>query len=119
MTKPQESLSVFFVVMDDEVVRTIIHQLHQLPALVDDGCAVAPGEDGCEEAGDLDVRLPGECMWDADRVAGNERWTIVFIHLSIQECAKILACCRHLVVSLPDGFAEIFYQVVRVFDAHA
>ena len=95
MPEVQQFCQIFFLMLQDKLLRCIIHPLHQLLRLVDDGGTVAPGEDGCEESGYLDVLPSGESPGNADRIIGDEGWTIVFVHLSVQECANIWWRCRH------------------------
>ena len=54
----------------DEVVGRHVHQAYQPGGLIDDSGAVAPGEEGREEAGYLDVLLPAEQVRDGDGVVG-------------------------------------------------
>lgn len=56
----------------DEVIRGVIHPRHETCGVADDDGAVAPGEDGREEAGDFDVLKPGEAVRDRDRVRRDE-----------------------------------------------
>ena len=80
-----KTLQFFFAVMKDEIMRSILHKLHQLRATVDDGSAVAPGKGSCEEPGDLNIQLFGEAVRDGDGISGNELRLVVLFDFLVEE----------------------------------
>jgi len=72
-------------VAGDEVEGGVVHAAHQFGGLGDDGRAVAPGEDGGEEAGDLDILSAGIAVRDGDGVAADELGPVVQGDASVEE----------------------------------
>src|ERR1700740_2869059 len=82
--------------VQDELVRGVIHKAHQFAGFLDDGRSVSPGEDGRKEPGNLDIRLLSEPVRDADRVIGDKSGLIIFFYFSIEEfvqCIRLDAIC--------------------------
>src|SRR5215203_6505853 len=81
MLKAQQLFQMLLFMMADEFIRRIVHALHQLPAFLNDGGAVAPCKYGRKKSRDLDVLLLCITMRNAHRIILNERRLIVFINL--------------------------------------
>ena len=67
----------------------IVHKLHQFPALIDNGSTIAPGKDGCEKSGDLNILLLCEQVRNAHGVCFYKSRSIVFFYFRIEECFQI------------------------------
>src|SRR5689334_23112630 len=85
MLETEQPAKVRFGMLCDKLVRREVHQLHELPAFLNDGPPVTPRKDGREKAGDLDVLPAGERMRDADRVIGDERGPVVFGYFFVEK----------------------------------
>src|SRR5688500_14705347 len=77
MLEAQEVFEVFVLVVQDELVRSVVHAGHQLRTLVDDSLALAPGQNRREEASYLNVLLLLKPMRYANGVIGNKLQRVV------------------------------------------
>src|SRR5687767_3890505 len=93
---------VFFPVINDEIVRTVIHQLHQLRTLINNRCSVAPRKNSSEQPGYLNVLFFSKQMRDGYGIERYERKVIVFIHFTVQKFFKRLFV-QELVLNLQSG----------------
>ena len=75
--KSEEILEVGLPVVQDKIVRCIIHPAHQLAAVVDDAGTVSPCEHGREEPGDFHILLFTERVGNANRIFFNKRRLVV------------------------------------------
>ena len=69
-----------------ELMRRIIHQLHQFPSFPDDGVAITPGENGRKESRDLDILFFTERVRYRNGVRCDEGGLIVFEGFPVQQC---------------------------------
>ncbi len=81
----EHPFEVSFLVAHDELMRGVVHEVHQLPAFADDGGTVAPGKNGRQETGDLDILLFAEQVRDADRIGGDKIGPVVLGGFCVQE----------------------------------
>lgn len=72
-----ESSQVGRAVMQDEVMRGIIHPFQQFNGFPDDGGSVSPGEDGSKQSGDLNILSFGISVRDGDGIPFNKGGLIV------------------------------------------
>lgn len=85
MLKIQQTFEIGVVMVFYEVVRCIIHSRHQLFALVDDDCPVAPGEDGSKQASYFYVLFFSIGMWNTNRIIIDKRWPVVLFYFFIEK----------------------------------
>ena len=64
----QEPLQIWLAVMQAEIIRRIVHALHQLLCFIDDDGPVAPCESSGKEARDLYILFFGEPVRDGDGI---------------------------------------------------
>jgi hypothetical protein len=81
--KSHEPFEVLHVMVQDKIIRRVIHERQQCPAFVNDNGAVAPGEDGREKTGDLYILLFGERMRDTDGIILYEKWLVVLLYFPV------------------------------------
>jgi len=72
MAETLKSFSVFFPVLRHELIWTVVHQHHQLPAFSDDCRPVTPSECRGKETGYLYVLLFRKQVWNCDRIGSDE-----------------------------------------------
>ena len=99
----------------NKLIWRIVHQLHKLPAFVDNGSTVPPGEGCGEKSCDLYILLLSILMWYCDRIVIDESRPVIFLHLSVKKGLQLLLFLSHLSI-VSQGLFEIFNQVFNVFD---
>jgi hypothetical protein len=85
----QQMFQILFRMMQDKVVRRMIHAFHQFQRFGDDGGAVAPGKSGGEKAGDFLVGTPGKPMRYAHWVQVDKRLMIELVCTLVQEPPQV------------------------------
>ena len=75
--KPEQLLQVILLVLQNELVRRVVHALQQLPALVNDGLALSPGQNGGKKTGNLHILPAREQVRNRHRVIWNKVWGVV------------------------------------------
>ena len=68
VTETKKSFPVLLFMVNDEFMRTVIHQFHQFPAFINNSCSVAPGKYGSEQTGYFYVLLFSEQVRDGYRI---------------------------------------------------
>ena len=97
MGEAEELLQVGIVVMEDELMRVVIHPPHELLAIVDYGGAVAPCEHCCKKACNLDILLFGEGVRNGYGVFFYKRRAVIERNFSIEklfELPEIIHCIK-------------------------
>jgi hypothetical protein len=84
--KLEQFPGIGLLMLQDKLIRRLIHELHQLLGFPDNGRAVAPRKNGREKTGDLDVLLPGIPMGYAYRVVDNKGWPVILRDFFVQKC---------------------------------
>ena len=79
----KQFLQVGVGMLQAELMRRIVHQLHQFVCFVDDGGTVAPGKNGSEKSGDLYVLFFCEPPGYRDWIFLNEKRLIIAINLPV------------------------------------
>ncbi len=75
----EKDFAVFFLMVQDKIIRCPIHQFYQFTGIVDDGFALAPGEHGRPEAHDLAVLFETELVGNRNGVGLNKTGAVVLI----------------------------------------
>ena len=91
--KVKESFKVALSVMKDKVMGTVIHDVHELIAFVNDRYPLAPSQNRSEEPGDFNVLLFGKPVGNRNGVISNKAGTIIGLYLLVKkslEVSKIL-----------------------------
>ncbi len=114
MLEGQHLFQILLSVLGDELVWRIIHQRQQFTRFIENGCTIAPGKDGGEEARDLDVGLLTELMRNRDRIVWNKRSLVVLPEFLFQQLVDLF-----FVHCLPDGLVQILYEIFCILNAHA
>src|SRR5688572_26247118 len=96
MAKAFKTPQVFFFVKNYKLIRGIVHHLHQLPAFVDNGSTITPGEGRGEKSCDLYILLCSVLMWYCDRIIIDESRPVIFLHLSLKKGLQSLLFLIHL-----------------------
>ncbi len=78
------------LVIHDEIIRSIIHPLHQFIGFLNDGGAVAPGKYGGKQSRDFYILFFAETMRYRNRILRDKGRMIVFKTLSFQENPGVL-----------------------------
>src|SRR5579872_1396662 len=91
----EQLFEIVIRMLQDELVRRLVHQLHQLLRFPDDGLPVPPGKDSCKKTRDLDVLLPHIAMRYADRVVGDKRGRVVFGCFPLEERPQVFWWLLH------------------------
>jgi len=87
--KSHQIFQVGRLVMQNKIMRRIIHSFHQFIALLDDGCSVSPGKNRGKKSGNLNIAGLAEPMWHANRIVENEGSGVVLFCLLQQKVGKI------------------------------
>ena len=82
-------LQVFCAVVQDELMRIIIHHGKKLSAFSDNRFSLAPGEDCSEQTRDLDVLFFSEGMRNGYRIILNETRLVVEIRFFVKELLEL------------------------------
>ena len=85
MLKPQEAFKVAILMVEDKIMRCLVHTFSQFQAFIDDGFALPPGQYAGKETHDLDILLLLESMGYTDRVVRNKIRLVKFQYLFVQE----------------------------------
>ena len=72
-----EWLQICIIMVEDEVVRLVVHPAHEFSAVVDDGSTVAPGENSSEQPGYFYILFFGKGVGDANGVFFYKRGLVV------------------------------------------
>jgi hypothetical protein len=70
-------------------MRRIIHQLHDFSRFIDDGCAIAPGKNGCKKTSYFNVLFFTECVWYGYGITVNKKRPIVGFNLFVEEGLEV------------------------------
>jgi hypothetical protein len=87
--KMEKGLEVVLCMLGNELVRTVVHELHKLFALIDNSCSVPPGEGRGKEACYFYVLLFSEEMRYGNGIIFYEGSIIILINFSIKKSLKI------------------------------
>ena len=115
MLEAQEFLQVSISMIEHEVMRALIHPLHEAIGIADDGDALSPSECRCEEACYLYVLFLGEAVRDGDRIIFYKGWLIKLHVFLLQQCMYlVLLCFLFHDDRLCQCLLQVFYQILYI-----
>jgi hypothetical protein len=87
-----EPAEILGFMIQNELVRRIIHPVHELFAFVDDGHPLTPGQYSRKQSGDLYVLTMSKKMWNGDGVIFDKPGSVIAIHPAIQKFLELKVC---------------------------
>jgi hypothetical protein len=85
VAKIRYTLQILIPMVQDEIMRRIIHPRHELGALTDDGNTLPPRKNGREQARDLYILFFSEHVRHTDRIVDDEFRAVKLVGFLIQK----------------------------------
>ena len=84
-----QCLEVAFAMVENKIVRTVIHHFHELFTFPNDGNTLTPRQNRREQTGNFYILFPGEEVWDRNRIVLNELGPVEPVFHRVQQFLKI------------------------------